>query len=191
MRACARMYGAGTRKSPFDISIIISYIHKKINLSSTIFDRIRGIFADVTPSDADVFSVQQVRTVWNAPVEIGGVEYTDMGDITNKPIDLSSAPADNRYYQAGAGHVLWDGADKTVTLHDALITAFYTPEIPAGARGVVEGGNTLTATNTYALVCYSGGITVEEPDSLRTVSQLKNSTGWMVAVYASGAIFPS
>lgn len=107
-------------------------------------------------------------------VTVDSVEYTYQGDYTLKYLDLSSSPTGNNIYQAGSGYALWNVTNKTVTLHNASITASTALEVPTGATVVVEGTNTLHATNSYALLCSSGGITVTGSGSLST---LTDSTG--------------
>lgn len=131
----------------------------------------------------------QVQTERSSLETIDGVDYTDMGDFTTTSLDLSSSPAGNNIYYAGNGYVLWNGTTKTVTLHDASITALYALEVPAGARIVAEGSSILTGTGSFALVCYSGGIQVTGPGSLMVISQAENRFGWTYAVNAgSGSI---
>lgn len=108
-------------------------------------------------------------------VRIDNVDYTYKGDFTSRSLDLTSSNYPGScIFKAGNGYVLWNSTDKKIILHDATITAFSALEVPSDAQVVVEGTNTLHGTGSYALVCYSGGITVTGSGSLST---LTDSTG--------------
>ena len=109
-------------------------------------------------------------------VKIDNVDYTYKGDFTSLPLDLKSSNYPGScIFKAGNGYVLCNKDTKKVILHDAKITASYALEVPSGAEVTVEGNNTLHGTGSYALVCYSGGITVTGSGSLST---LTDSTGF-------------
>lgn len=108
-------------------------------------------------------------------VTIGEIGYIYKKDCTSAALDLtSSSYSGNCIFKAGSGYVLWNSTDKKIILHDATITEFFALEVPSDAQVVVEGTNTLHGTGSYALVCYSGGITVTGSGSLST---LTDSTG--------------
>ena len=108
-------------------------------------------------------------------VRIDNVDYTYKGDFTSRSLDLTSSKYPGScIFKAGNGYVLWNSTDKKIILHDATITEFFALEVPSDAQVVVEGTNTLHGTGSYALVCYSGGITVTGSGSLST---LTDSTG--------------
>ena len=107
---------------------------------------------------------------------IGEIGYIYKKDCTSAALDLtSSSYSGNCIFKAGSGYVLWNSTDKKIILHDATITEFFALEVPSDAQVVVEGTNTLHGTGSYALVCYSGGITVTGSGSLST---LTDSTGF-------------
>lgn len=109
-------------------------------------------------------------------VTIGEIGYIYKKDCTSAALDLtSSSYSGNCIFKAGSGYVLWNSTDKKIILHDATITEFFALEVPSDAQVVVEGTNTLHGTGSYALVCYSGGITVTGSGSLST---LTDSTGF-------------
>ena len=109
-------------------------------------------------------------------VSIDNVDYTYKGDFTSLSLDLTSSKySGSCIFKAGNGYVLCNKDTKKVILHDAKITASYALEVPSGAEVTVEGNNTLHGTDSYALVCYSGGITVTGSGSLST---LTDSTGF-------------
>ena len=109
-------------------------------------------------------------------VRIDNVDYTYKGDFTSLPLDLTSSNYPGScIFKAGNGYVLCNKDTKKVILHDAKITAYSALEVPSGAEVTVEGNNTLHGTGSYALVCYSGGITVTGSGSLST---LTDSTGF-------------
>lgn len=109
-------------------------------------------------------------------VRIDNVDYTYKGDFTSRSLDLTSSNYPGScIFKAGNGYVLWNSTDKKIILHDATITEFFALEVPSDAQVVVEGTNTLHGTGSYALVCYSGGITVTGSGSLST---LTDSTGF-------------
>lgn len=109
-------------------------------------------------------------------VRIDNVDYTYKGDFTSRPLDLTSSNYPGScIFKAGNGYVLCNKNTKKVILHNAEITASYALEVPSGAEVTVEGNNTLHGTDSYALVCYSGGITVTGSGSLST---LTDSTGF-------------
>lgn len=111
----------------------------------------------------------------NDTVSIDNVDYTYKGDFTSLSLDLTSSKySGSCIFKAGNGYVLCNKDTKKVILHNAEITAFYALEVPSGAEVTVEGNNTLHGTDRYALVCYSGGITVTGSGSLST---LTDSTG--------------
>ena len=108
-------------------------------------------------------------------VRIDNVDYTYKGDFTSRPLDLTSSNYPGScIFKAGNGYVLCNKNTKKVILYNAEITASYALEVPSGAEVTVEGNNTLHGTDSYALVCYSGGITVTGSGSLST---LTDSTG--------------
>ena len=108
-------------------------------------------------------------------VRIDNVDYTYKGDFTSRPLDLTSSNYPRScIFKAGNGYVLCNKNTKKVILYNAEITAYYALEVPSGAEVTVEGNNTLHGTDSYALVCYSGGITVTGSGSLST---LTDSTG--------------
>ena len=112
----------------------------------------------------------------NGTVSIDNVDYTYKGDFTSLPLDLKSSNYPGScIFKAGNGYVLCNKDTKKVILHDAEITAYSALEVPSGAEVTVEGNNTLHGTGSYALVCYSGGITVTGSGSLST---LTDSTGF-------------
>lgn len=109
-------------------------------------------------------------------VRIDNVDYTYKGDFTSRPLDLTSSNYPGScIFKAGNGYVLCNKNTKKVILYNAEITASYALEVPSGAEVTVEGNNTLHGTGSYALVCYSGGITVTGSGSLST---LTDSTGF-------------
>ena len=109
-------------------------------------------------------------------VRIDNVDYTYKGDFTSRPLDLTSSNYPGScIFKAGNGYVLCNKDTKKVILYNAEITASYALEVPSGAEVTVEGNNTLHGTDSYALVCYSGGITVTGSGSLST---LTDSTGF-------------
>ena len=109
-------------------------------------------------------------------VRIDNVDYTYKGDFTSRPLDLTSSNYPGScIFKAGNGYVLCNKNTKKVILYNAEITASYALEVPSGAEVTVEGNNTLHGTDSYALVCYSGGITVTGSGSLST---LTDSTGF-------------
>ena len=109
-------------------------------------------------------------------VRIDNVDYTYKGDFTSYSLDLTSGNYPGScIFKAGNGYVLCNKDTKKVILHDAKITAYSALEVPSGAEVTVEGNNTLHGTGSYALVCYSGGITVTGSGSLST---LTDSTGF-------------
>lgn len=117
-------------------------------------------------------------------VRIDNVDYTYKGDFTSCPLDLTSSNyPESCIFKAGNGYVLCNKNTKKVILYNAEITAYYALEVPSGAEVTVEGNNTLHGTGSYALVCYSGGITVTGSGSLST---LTDSTG--VFDYAVNAV---
>lgn len=117
-------------------------------------------------------------------VRIDNVNYTYKGDFTSRPLDLTSSNYPGScIFKAGNGYVLCNKNTKKVILYNAEITASYALEVPSGAEVTVEGNNTLHGTGSYALVCYSGGITVTGSGSLST---LTDSTG--VFDYAVNAV---
>ena len=108
-------------------------------------------------------------------VRIDNVDYTYKGDFTSHSLDLTSGKYQGScIFKARNGYVLCNKNTNKVILHNAEITAFYALEVPSGAEVTVEGNNTLHGTGSYALVCYSGGITVTGSGSLST---LTDSTG--------------
>ena len=108
-------------------------------------------------------------------VRIDNVDYTYKGDFTSLPLDLTSSNYPGScIFKAGNGYVLCNKNTTKVILYNAEITASYALEVPSGAEVTVEGNNTLHGTDSYALVCYSGGITVTGSGSLST---LTDSTG--------------
>ena len=108
-------------------------------------------------------------------VRIDNVDYTYKGDFTSLPLDLTSSNYPGScIFKAGNGYVLCNKNTKKVILYNAEITASYALEVPSGAEVTVEGNNTLHGTGSYALVCYSGRITVTGSGSLST---LTDSTG--------------
>lgn len=108
-------------------------------------------------------------------VRIDNGDYTYKGDFTSSPLDLTSSNYPGScIFKAGNGYVLCNKNTKKVILYNAEITAYYALEVPSGAEVTVEGNNTLHGTDSYALVCYSGGITVTGSGSLST---LTDSTG--------------
>ena len=118
-------------------------------------------------------------------VTIGEIGYIYKKDCTSAALDLtSSSYSGNCIFKAGSGYVLWNSTDKKIILHDATITAFSALEVPSDAQVVVEGTNTLHGTGSYALVCYSGGITVTGSGSLST---LTDSTGFFVYAVNAGS----
>lgn len=109
-------------------------------------------------------------------MRIDNVDYTYKGDFTSRPLDLTSSNyLGSCIFKAGNGYVLCNKNTKKVILYNAEITASYALEVPSGAEVTVEGNNTLHGTDSYALVCYSGGITVTGSGSLST---LTDSTGF-------------
>lgn len=108
-------------------------------------------------------------------MRIDNVDYTYKGDFTSLPLDLTSSNYPGScIFKAGNGYVLCNKNTKKVILYNAEITASYALEVPSGAEVTVEGNNTLHGTGSYALVCYSGRITVTGSGSLST---LTDSTG--------------
>ena len=108
-------------------------------------------------------------------VRIDNVDYTYKGDFTSLSLDLASSKySGSCIFKAGNGYVLCNKDTKKVILHNAEITAFYALEVPSGAEVTVEGNNTLRATSSYALVCYTGGISVKGDGSL---SAMTDDTG--------------
>lgn len=111
----------------------------------------------------------------NDTVSIDNVDYTYKGDFTSLSLDLTSSKySGSCIFKAGNGYVLCNKDTKKVILHNAEITAFYALEVPSGAEVTVEGNNTLRATSSYALVCYTGGISVKGDGSL---SAMTDDTG--------------
>ncbi len=111
----------------------------------------------------------------NGTVSIDNVDYTYKGDFTSLSLDLTSSKySGSCIFKAGNGYVLCNKDTKKVILHNAEITAFYALEVPSGAEVTVEGNNTLRATSSYALVCYTGGISVKGDGSL---SAMTDDTG--------------
>lgn len=111
----------------------------------------------------------------NGTMSIDNVDYTYKGDFTSLSLDLTSSKySGSCIFKAGNGYVLCNKDTKRVILHNAEITASYALEVPSGAEVTVEGNNTLHGTDSYALVCYSSGITVTGSGSLST---LTDSTG--------------
>ena len=124
-------------------------------------------------------------------VTIGGVSYPYRGDHTEGILSLGNAPAENQAYQAGGGYVLWRKADREIVLHEASITADYVAlELPAGARVILEGENTLRSENSYALYAGSGDISVSGTGAL-TAEGWPGSTAlpWGYAVCADTGNF--
>ena len=121
----------------------------------------------------------------NGTVSIDNVDYTYKGDFTSLSLDLTSSKySGSCIFKAGNGYVLCNKDTKRVILHNAEITAFYALEVPSGAEVTVEGNNTLHGTDSYALVCYSGGITVTGSGSLST---LTDSTGFFAYAVNAGS----
>lgn len=117
-------------------------------------------------------------------VRIDNVDYTYKGDFTSHSLDLTSGKYQGScIFKAGNGYVLCNKNTNKVILHNAEITASYALEVPSGAEVTVEGNNTLHGTGSYALVCYSGGITVTGSGSLST---LTDSTGFFVYAVNAG-----
>lgn len=114
-------------------------------------------------------------------VTIGEIGYIYKKDCTSAALDLtSSSYSGNCIFKAGSGYVLWNSTDKKIILHDATITEFFALEVPSDAQVVVEGTNTLHGTGSYALVCYSGGITVTGSGSLSTLTDNTGSFDYAV-----------
>ena len=111
----------------------------------------------------------------NGTVSIDNVDYTYKGDFTSRQLDLTSSNYPGScIFKAGNGYVLCNKNTKKVILYNAEITASYALEVPSGAEVTVEGNNTLRATSSYALVCYTGGISVKGDGSL---SAMTDDTG--------------
>ena len=104
-------------------------------------------------------------------VRIDNVDYIYKGDFTSLSLDLTSSKySGSCIFKAGNGYVLCNKDTNKVILHNAEITAYYALEVPSGAEVAVEGNNTLHATSSYALVCYSGGISVKGDGSLSAMT---------------------
>lgn len=116
-------------------------------------------------------------------VRIDNVDYTYKGDFTSRPLDLTSSNYPRScIFKAGNGYVLCNKNTKKVILHNAEITASYALEVPSGAEVTVEGSNILHATSSYALVCYSGDISVKGDGSLSAMTD--NTVPFAYALYA-------
>ena len=121
----------------------------------------------------------------NGTVSIDNVDYTYKGDFTSLSLDLTSSKySGSCIFKAGNGYVLCNKDTKKVILHNAEITAFYALEVPSGAEVTVEGNNTLRATSSYALVCYTGGISVKGDGSL---SAMTDDTGLFAYALNAGS----
>ena len=121
----------------------------------------------------------------NGTVSIDNVDYTYKGDFTSLSLDLTSSKySGSCIFKAGNGYVLCNKDTKRVILHNAEITAFYALEVPSGAEVTVEGNNTLRATSSYALVCYTGGISVKGDGSL---SAMTDDTGLFAYALNAGS----
>lgn len=104
-------------------------------------------------------------------VRIDNVDYTYKGDFTSYSLDLTSGKYPGScIFKAGNGYVLCNKNTNKVILHNAEITASYALEVPSGAEVTVEGSNILHATSSYALVCYSGDISVKGDGSLSAMT---------------------
>ncbi len=148
-----------------------------------------GIIAGDGALKNTVFKAAKGDIVWpeeGQMVTIGGVSYQYGGDHTEEILSLGNAPAENQAYQAGGGYVLWRKADREIVLHEASITADYVAlELPAGARVILEGENTLRSENSYALYAGNGDISVSGTGAL-TAEGWPGSTAlpWGYAVCA-------
>ena len=121
----------------------------------------------------------------NGTVSIDNVDYTYKGDFTSLSLDLTSSKySGSCIFKAGNGYVLCNKDTKRVILHNAEITASYALEVPSGAEVTVEGNNTLRATSSYALVCYTGGISVKGDGSL---SAMTDDTGLFAYALNAGS----
>ena len=121
----------------------------------------------------------------NGTVSIDNVDYTYKGDFTSLSLDLTSSKySGSCIFKAGNGYVLCNKNTNKVILHNAEITAFYALEVPSGAEVTVEGNNTLRATSSYALVCYTGGISVKGDGSL---SAMTDDTGLFAYALNAGS----
>ena len=117
----------------------------------------------------------------NGTMSIDNVDYTYKGDFTSLSLDLTSSKySGSCIFKAGNGYVLCNKDTKRVILHNAEITASYALEVPSGAEVTVEGNNTLHGTDSYALVCYSSGITVTGSGSLSTLTDSTGFVGYAV-----------
>lgn len=118
-------------------------------------------------------------------VRIDNVDYTYKGDFTSHSLDLTSGKYQGScIFKAGNGYVLCNKNTNKVILHNAEITASYALEVPSGAEVTVEGNNTLRATSSYALVCYTGGISVKGDGSL---SAMTDDTGLFAYALNAGS----
>ena len=116
-------------------------------------------------------------------VRIDNVDYTYKGDFTSHSLDLTSGKYQGScIFKAGNGYVLCNKNTNKVILHNAEITASYALEVPSGAEVTVEGSNILHATSSYALVCYSGDISVKGDGSLSAMTD--NTAPFAYALYA-------
>lgn len=116
-------------------------------------------------------------------VRIDNVDYTYKGDFTSRSLDLTSSNYPGScIFKAGNGYVLCNKNTKKVILHNAEITASYALEVPSGAEVTVEGSNILHATSSYALVCYSGDISVKGDGSLSAMTD--DTAPFAYALYA-------
>lgn len=116
-------------------------------------------------------------------VRIDNVDYTYKGDFTSRSLDLTSSNyPESCIFKAGNGYVLCNKNTKKVILHNAEITASYALEVPSGAEVTVEGSNILHATSSYALVCYSGDISVKGDGSLSAMTD--DTAPFAYALYA-------
>ena len=116
-------------------------------------------------------------------VRIDNVDYTYKGDFTSYSLDLTSGKYQGScIFKAGNGYVLCNKNTNKVILHNAEITAFYALEVPSGAEVTVEGSNILHATSSYALVCYSGDISVKGDGSLSAMTD--DTVPFAYALYA-------
>ncbi len=124
------------------------------------------------PVDLSITASAANEITWPAvgnTVTVGTISYKYADDYSTKTLSVNSS-AENSIYKAGNGYVLWNKASKTVTLHDASITAFSALEVPENVSVVVEGSNVLTGTDSYGLVCYLGGLSVSGSGSLEILT---------------------
>lgn len=137
------------------------------------------------PVDLSITASAANEITWPAvgdTVTVETISYKYAGDFSATALSVDSS-AENSIYKAGNGYVLWNNSSKTVTLHDASITAFSALTVPKNVSIVVEGSNVLTGTNSYGLVCNSGGLSVSGSGSLEILTT-KTPDSWVYSCNA-------